>query len=149
MPNVNDLKNSKFLTKEDVEPDTLVVIKNYEEMDVSLEKEPTKMKWVLHFKELDKPMVLNKTNGMLLAAITGSEEFDDWIGKQIVLYNDKSVMFAGEFTGGIRIRAAKELAAPPLRHQTEPDAPEPSDKVTNPDYVGDNPPPPVDDDIPY
>lgn len=130
MPNVNDLKNSKFLAKEDVEPDALVTIKNYEEMDVSLEKEPTKMKWVLYFKELDKPMVLNKTNGMLLAAITGSEEFDDWIGKQIILFNDKSVMFAGEFTGGIRIRAAKG-------------------GQPNPGYVGDNPPPPADDDIPY
>lgn len=130
MPNVNDLKSSKFLAKEDVMPDVLVTVKSYEELDVSLDNEPTKNKWVLRFKELEKPLVLNKTNGMILAKITGSEEFDDWIGKQVVLFNDESVMFAGEFTGGIRIRPVKTIA-----------------DRNNPDYVGDNPPPPTDDDI--
>ena len=120
MPNVNDLKNSKFLAKEDVEPDKLVTIESYEETDVSMDDKPAQMKWILHFKEMDKPMVLNKTNGMLIASIVGSEEFDDWIGKKIVLYNDKSVMFAGEFTGGIRVRPDKRTAAaPPMKDTTD------------------------------
>ncbi len=110
MPNVNDLKNSKFLAKEDVEPDVLVTIESYEEVDVSMDDKPTQNKYVLHLREMDKPMVLNKTNGMLIESILGSGEFDDWIGKKIVLYNDKSVMFAGEFTGGIRVRADKRTA---------------------------------------
>ena len=130
MPNVNDLKSSKFLAKEDVMPDVLVTIKGYEKMNVAMENQPAEEKWTLSFNELAKPLVLNKTNGMLLAAITGSEEFDGWIGKKVVLYNDKSVMFAGEFTGGIRVRASKG-------------------GQPNPEYVGDNPPPPTDDNIPY
>ena len=114
MPNVNDLKSNRFLAKEDVEPDKLVTIESYEETDVSLDDKPTQMKWILRLREFDKPMVLNKTNGMLIESILGSGEFDDWIGKKIVLFNDKSVMFAGEFTGGIRVRPDKRTAqAPP------------------------------------
>lgn len=126
MPNVNDLKQSKFLAKEDVEPDKLVTITGFDELDVSLDDKPTQMKWVLHFKEMEKPMVLNKTNGMLIAQITGSEEFDDWIDKKIVLWNDKSVMFAGEFTGGVRVRAIKGQ---------EPQPEDTTDHSNNPDDI--------------
>ena len=34
----------------------------------------------------------------------GSPETDDWKGKQITMYNDRTVSFAGKLTGGIRIR---------------------------------------------
>ena len=128
-PKVSDLKNSQFLTKEDVEPDVLATIKSYEMTDVSMESEARKDRYVLHFKEVDKPMVLNVTNGRLLEAITGSDDFDSWIGQQIVLYNDKTIMFQGKLTGGIRIRAPRNR--PALRHQTEPDATEPD--ATEPD----------------
>lgn len=130
MPNINDLKSSKFLTKNDVEPPILVTIKSYEEMNVAMENQAPENKWCLIFKELDKPLVLNMTNGQLIAAITGSEEFDHWIGREIILYNDKTVMFAGRLTGGIRVKVPK--------------GGQPNSK-----YVGDNPPPPEDDDIPY
>jgi len=131
-PNVNDLKQSKFLTKSDVEPDVLVTIKSYEQVNVALETQTPEEKYVLYFEELDKPLVLNMTNGMLIAAITGSEDFDDWPGKQIMLYNDKTVMFAGKLTGGIRVRAVKTMA-----------------DRNNPKYVGDDAPPPTDDEVPY
>ena len=132
MPNVNDLKSSKFLTKNDVEPDVLVTIKSYEQMNVAMESQAPEEKWCLYFKELDKPLVLNMTNGMLVAAITGSEDFKDWIGKQVMLYNDKTVMFAGKLTGGIRVRAIKTL-----------------EDRKNPEYVGEESPPPTDADVPY
>ena len=127
-PNVNDLKNSKFLAKEDVEPDVLVTIESYDQVDVSMDDQPEQVKYVLHLKELDKPMVLNKTNGMLIAQITGSEDFDDWLGKKVVLYNDKSVMFAGEFTGGIRVRARKDQA-PPIEDTRDHGEGEPDDSI--------------------
>lgn len=108
MPNVNDLKSSRFLTKHDVTPDVLVTISGYEEQDVSMESQAEEMKWCLSFKELDKPLVLNMTNGQLVSHVTGSDEFDDWIGKQIVLYNDETIMFGGKMVGGIRVRAVKQ-----------------------------------------
>lgn len=115
MPTIHDLKNSQFLTKEDVDPAVKATIKSYELMDVSMENESRKDKYVLHFEELDKPMVLNVTNGSLIAAITGSEDFDGWIGQTIVLYNDKSIMFQGKITGGIRVRAMKKQETPPAK----------------------------------
>ncbi len=113
--NVNDLKSSKFLTKHNVEPPVLVTIKACEEMDVSMESQAAELKWTLTFNELEKPMVLNSTNGQLIAAIAGSGESEDWIGRKIVLYNDKTVSFGGQITGGIRVRA-------PKTHQTKEDA---------------------------
>jgi hypothetical protein len=148
--NVNDLKDSRFLTKHDVEPDVLATIKSYEKVNVAMESQAPETKWTLWFKELPKPLVLNSTNGQLIAAITGSEEAEDWIGKKVVLYNDKAVSFAGKITGGIRVRAP--------RVQTEPDAPEPTDPepdpnitTNNPDYCGEGGTgePPPDDEIPY
>lgn len=142
MPNVNDLKDSRFLTKEDVEPPVTVTIKGYKEQGVEMEGEPERKKWTLFFHELDKPLVLNMTNGQRIEVVTGSAEFDDWIGKKITLYNDKTVSFGGKLTGGIRV------------YVKPPDIPDPSkqEKPTyrsNPDWVGDNPPPPTDDDVPF
>jgi len=133
MPTVNDLKDSRFLAKTDVEPDVLATIESYEKMNVALESQAPEMKWTLRFTKLPKPLVLNSTNGQLIAAITGSEDFDNWIGKQVVLYNDKTVSFAGKLTGGIRVKAPRNQAP---------------QGTPNPDWV-DNPPPPPDDGIPY
>lgn len=132
MPNVNDLKSSKFLTKEDVEPPVIVTIKRYEELNVEMENEPERKKWVLWFEELDKPLVLNMTNGQRIEYLTGSGEFDAWIGKKITLYNDKTVSFGGKLTGGIRV-----YVAPPTI-PTNPSSAKPTYK-TNPDFVGNGP----------
>jgi hypothetical protein len=137
--NVNELKNSQFLTKEDCVPDILVTIKSCEEKDVSTESEPTKMRWVLFFEELEKPLVLNVTNGQIIAAITGSDESDDWIGEQIVLWNDMTVMYKGEIKGGIRVRPQQGQGKPPAKSPVN----------TKSEYRGEEPPPPTDDDIPF
>jgi len=119
MPNVNDLRNSQFLTKEDVEPPVKVTIKSYREQNVEMEGEPERKKWTLFFNELDKPLVLNMTNGQRIEVITGSSDFDDWIGKEITLYNDKSVSFGGKLTGGIRVFVSPPTGIEPAK-QNEP-----------------------------
>lgn len=103
MPNINDLKDSKYLTKEDADPAITVTIAGYDYVDVSLESQPTKMKYILRFNEVGKPLVLNNTNGQRIAVITGREDFDDWIGVKITLFNDKMVSFGGKAVGGIRV----------------------------------------------
>lgn len=110
MPNVNDLKQSKFLTQKDVTPPVLVTIRAWEQVNVAKEGVDPDLKYALHFNELEKPMVLNSTNGQIIASIAASGEFDDWIGKKIVLYNDPNISFAGKLTGGIRARAPKQQA---------------------------------------
>lgn len=112
MPTVNDLKQSKFMTKGDVIPPVLATIRGYEQVNVALPGAEPEMKWALQFDELDKPLVLNSTNGQIIAAITGSDDFDGWIGKKIVLYNDPNISYAGRVTGGIRCRAPRNQAPP-------------------------------------
>lgn len=105
--NISSLKNSNFLKKEDCDPPVLVTIATVEQLNVAKEGAPQELKWCLHVDEFDKAMVLNSTNGQLIAKITGSEETDEWSGQQIVLYHDPSVSFGGKLIGGIRVRAPK------------------------------------------
>jgi len=111
MPNISVLKSSKFLTKEDVTPPVLATIQSVHQMNVAKEGAPEELKWVVEFEESEKPMVLNSTNGQLIALITGYDETDNWKGSKVVLYNDPAVSFAGKITGGIRVRAPKNQPA--------------------------------------
>ena len=119
---VDDLKQSRFLTQGDVDPAVLVTIRSDEKVNVSREGADPELRYALHFDELDKPMTINSTNGQIIAAILGSRKSMNWVGQQIVLYRDPNVSFGGQLVGGIRVRAPLNQ---PLRHQTEPDAPEP------------------------
>ncbi len=121
-PNVSDLKDSKYLSKEDCGSGIVVTIAGFDHVDVSLASRPTSMKYILNFEQDLKPMVLNNTNGKRIEKITGSGEFSDWIGKQVVLYNDEMVEFGGELVGGIRVRpvgngAASAMGVTPAQQQ--------------------------------
>lgn len=107
--NLNDLKTSRFLKKEDVEPPVPVTIHSITKQNVAMEGADPDLRAVIQFKELDKPMVLNSTNGQLIARIAGTTEDieNSWPGTVVVLYNDPNVSFAGKLVGGIRIRAPK------------------------------------------
>jgi hypothetical protein len=52
-------------------------------------------------------MVLNSTNIKRLAKACGSDDTDEWVGKQAVLFVDPDVEFAGNVVGGLRIRSHK------------------------------------------
>jgi len=148
--NVDDLKQSRFLSKKDVASPILVTIKGYKEMNVAREQDKPDMQCVLYFEEIEKPIVLKVTNGNLIAAIIGSKELEDWIGHKIVLFFDPTVSFGSELTGGIRVRAAKNQPAPV-------EIPEPDPSITNKpagyrensDYVGDSPDAPPNDGVPF
>ncbi len=111
MANVSDLKTSKYLKKEDVGEGTIVTISGLSKENVAMEGAEESLKFVLHFEELDKPMVLNSTNGQMIAKITGvSNDIEvGWVGKKIVLYNDPNISFGGKLIGGIRTRALSKV----------------------------------------
>ena len=71
---------------------------------------PEEKKWVMHFDEFENGLVMNSTNLQLTAMAMGSEETEDWIGKQIVLFSDPNVSFGGKLVGGLRIRAVRKKA---------------------------------------
>jgi len=125
MPGLKDLKNSKYLTKEDCEPAIQVTIAGWKLEDVSRDNEPADEKYILNFHETPKPLVLNNVNGESIAQIVGSgDDFDKWIGTVIVLFNDKTVKFGDKRTGGIRVYIKQEevVGVNPNHKQTIDDA---------------------------
>jgi hypothetical protein len=125
---INQLKDSKYLKKEDCGQGILVTIKGLSEENMAMEGQPPEMKWVLHFMENVKPMALNSTNAQLIAKITNSEETDNWPGHKIVLYEDPNISFGGKLVGGIRVRAP--------RNQPPKPAPLPPTPIRGPEAEG-------------
>jgi hypothetical protein len=123
--NINELKKSNFLKKEDVTPPVLATIESVTQQNVAMEGAPQELRWCVHFKDIEKPMVLNSTNGQLIAMILKQEDTDNWAGGRVVLYNDPSIAFQGKLVGGIRVRApkvaAKAVAAPAPPPEPEPE----------------------------
>jgi hypothetical protein len=107
MPKISEMRESKFLKKEDVGAGALMTIEGCEQHNTAKEGAPPENKWCLTFAESDKPLVLNSTNAQLCARICGSDDTDDWVGHKIVLYTDPNVSYAGKIVGGIRVRAPK------------------------------------------
>ena len=123
MPHISQLRESRFLKKEDCGPGILVTIRECSQQNVAKEGVEPEMKWCLHFDEVDKPMVLNSTNAQVIAIVCQSEETEAWVGKKIVLYSDPSISFGGKLVGGIRARAP--VYKKPNLAATKPAAPAP------------------------
>jgi hypothetical protein len=62
-------------------------------------------KGVLLFKELDRGMVLNRTNSRTIATLHGSET-KEWKGKKITLYRSETP-FQGKIVSCLRVRETK------------------------------------------
>lgn len=108
MPKTHEMLNSTFLKKEDVGNGALMTVAGCEQQNVAKQGAEPELKWCLMFQETDKPFVLNSTNIQLCQRVFGSDDTDDWVGHQIVLYTDPNVSFAGKVVGGIRVRAPKQ-----------------------------------------
>lgn len=111
---------SSYLKKEDVGHGLNLTIKDVRVEDVGGNNDPSDMKPVIHFHEVDRGMTCNKTNAELITQMMGTDDTDHWIGKQICLYNDPSIWFGGKQTGGIRVRPVQfnEQPAPQSSAQT-------------------------------
>jgi len=105
----------KFLKGEDIPAGSTVTyqINDIDETDLSRDKDGSELKPVMTFVEEGvKPMVLNKTNMKLLAAIHGTEPAD-YLGKQIGVYCDPTVTNpGGQMVGGLRLTAAPDNDIP-------------------------------------
>jgi hypothetical protein len=112
MKSYKTYSDSQYLKKEDFpEPESLTIVEVREEKVTAPGKEP-KPKVVLYFDEVDKGLVLNRTNGDELFEMTGHEDPEQWVGQCVEAYNDKHVAYGGKRVGGIRLRPAKAAAVP-------------------------------------
>ena len=108
MPRTSEMRESKFLKKEDIGAGALMTVSGCNPHNVAMQGAGEEMKWCLEFEESDKPLVLNSTNIQLCERIFGSDNTDDWVGQRIVLFTDPNVSYAGKVVGGIRVRAPKK-----------------------------------------
>ncbi len=92
----------RFLQKEDVPDPIVVTIAGWTE-----ETFDNGEKCIVHFEELEKGMVANKTNLRFLKEVFKTTEADELKGKKAVLFNDLNIMFQGR-CGGLRFRALSE-----------------------------------------
>ena len=105
--NINDMKKSRFFSKQDLPPapaGAVFTITGITEENVAQENAPQELKFCVCFAENPKPFVLNQTNAALIGMVTGSDETDNWKGKNIEVYYDPTISMAGKVVGGMRVR---------------------------------------------
>lgn len=108
MAKIGEMIDSKYLKQTDVEDEITVTVVKVGKANVARKGDEPEYKWLVRFKEFEKPMVLNSTNIKRLAKACDSEDTDEWTDKQVVLYVDPDVEFGGNIVGGLRIRANKK-----------------------------------------
>jgi len=105
MAKIGEMIDSKYLKQTDVEDEITVTVVKVGKANVAKKGDEAEYKWLIRFQEFEKPMVLNSTNIKRLAKACDSDDTEGWIGKQVILYVDPDVEFAGNIVGGLRIRA--------------------------------------------
>ena len=118
MTKISDMIESKYLKQSDVHDDTVVTIVKIGKANIAKEGDEPEMKWLCRFNEFPKPMVLNSTNIKRLGRACETDEIEGCIGKQVMLYVDPDVEFAGNVVGGLRIRAISKV--PQIRQVAPP-----------------------------
>lgn len=113
-----------YLQKEEI-PDSGATVRIRGAKEETLE-ETERNKLILYFDDLEKGLVCNITNINVLIDVLGSDETDDWMGREVELYVDHGVMFGGKRVGGIRVRASGAQ----LRSSLEPRAIDPRPPTT-------------------
>lgn len=104
MAKTSEMIESKYLKQTDFPDPLIVTVGKVGKVNIAKEGEAPEHKWAVRFKEFPKPMLLNSTNIKLLEMACGSDDTDDWAGKEVVVYNDEGVSFGGKIVGGLRIR---------------------------------------------
>ena len=137
MPHISEMSPSRFFKGSDVKDrEVRVTIKSCTQENVAPKSQPPSHAWVLHFNEVDKGLKLGATNLSLVAAATGENDSENWIGKRLILWFDPDVLYKSDRIGGIRVKAPSSSPAPPL--QTAPneykgETPTPSDDWADPE----------------
>jgi hypothetical protein len=114
----NEMIVSKYIQKGDLLQPTRLTVSGCENKDIGKEGKP-EWKWVVEFEGEWKPLILNVTNTDAFFDTLGQDSVD-WVGKQIILFNDQSVVYEGK-KGGIRVYQQLQVAdAQPPQSQNQP-----------------------------
>lgn len=101
---------SNYFSKEDCQTPIIGTIESVELADIQGDN-GAERKPIMHFREEHmKPMIINNTNFTTCEVAFGFNT-DSWIGKQVEIYFDPTVMFGKERKGGVRLRIQTSKAA--------------------------------------
>lgn len=107
---VTDIWPSKYVKAGDLNGKTVTLtIKKLVMEEMTNHGNEKETKPVLYFDKATKGLVLNRTNGMIIAALY-SMETDNWVGKRISIYPTKVKAF-GSMQDAIRVK--EEIPAQP------------------------------------
>ncbi len=150
----NEAFPSKYLSKEDCNPPLIVTIDGASTETFDNDEGP-KTKAILHFKNDVKSWIIPNCCWMEIEANYGVDS-DDWIGKQIELFCDPSVMFGKKRVGGVRCRMPAAAAQPQRRAAAAPQSVPPRAQAASrttgrpvPGKVATRPPPSVQEEPVY
>lgn len=108
---------SQWLKADDIKGSKPVVTIETAEVKENTYDGETKRQIVLTFVGKEKQLGLNVTNANRIAELTGTEEFNEWVGVTIKLYVEK-VPFGDKMVDAIRVmpelpEAPQEFSGPP------------------------------------
>jgi hypothetical protein len=92
----------------------------------------------ISFNEIEQKLTLNKGNYLMVKENMGTSDTEEWIGKKLVLFGTRDLNPQGEMVDVVRIRPPERQVkrVVPGKSKSQPI----SDR---------NPPPPLDDEIPF
>lgn len=99
-----------------VEEDTIYTIASLSIEEVGID--PSEEKPVMYFEEIDKGMVLNKTNASTLAKLFG-DDYEQWAGNRVVLHVVETD-FKGKQVKALRVREKKLAKGTPQPKKSAP-----------------------------
>ena len=106
--NIDDSFPSKYLKAADISGDTRAIIAGCTSEDVAGKGNAADFKPVLVFSNLERGIVLNKTNAGTIKAAYGKDT-DEWVDKEVILFQ-MSTQFNGRDVPCIRMRINKNAA---------------------------------------
>ena len=113
MAKISEMLPSSYLKQSDTDENGVIcTVSKVEQKNVARDDEAPEHKWIVYFAEIEKAMVLNSTNINALAKACNSDDTDDWVGKEVVLYVDPTIGYGGKVTGGLRIKKYAQPQAP-------------------------------------
>jgi len=139
--NIDQAFPSKYMKSADVTAPVKVTIKQV--VVEVVDEDKNERKPILYFHQLEHGLVLNKTNANALSGAFSSET-DNWTDKQVGLWVDPNVQYAGKTVPGLRI---KILSAEPVFREPEPVQTYVQEQVTTAQIMQADPD--FDDDIPF
>ena len=124
---ISEMLASNWLRKEDLADPVGGEVFTIKKLTEELVGQDQQSKWACHWRERDvAPLLLNKTNLRILAAMLG-DDTDDWIGQEVEVYHDPTISYGGQLVGGLRVRPPRPPK--PRQARQRPPADLPNDDV--------------------